>query len=100
MKKVVEKCKQKEYLYYITNPCIEFWQLLHVSDVTSEYAEDLENILQNKTDENKNTFVSNLLYTKTGERKAIQVKSFEKYYCYFLIILLLLYFLFFVNLHQ
>ena len=80
MKKVVEKCKQKEYLYYITNPCIEFWQLLHVSDVTSEYAEDLENILQNKTDENKNTFVSNLLYTKTGERKAIQVKSFEKYY--------------------
>lgn len=80
MKKVVEKCKQKEYLYYITNPCIEFCQLLHVSDVTSEYAEDLENILQNKTDENKNTFVSNLLYTKTGERKAIQVKSFEKYY--------------------
>lgn len=32
MKKVVEKCKQKEYLYYITNPCIEFWQGLLISE--------------------------------------------------------------------
>ncbi len=80
MKCVVEKCKKKKYLCYITNPCIEFWQLLHVSDVASEYAEFLEDILQNKTDEKKNTFVSNLLYEKTGERKAIQAKTFEKYY--------------------
>ena len=80
MKNVVKKCKEKNYLCYITNPCIEFWQLLHVSDVASEYAEMLEDIFRNETDEKKNTFVSNLLYEKTGERKAIQVKSFEKYY--------------------
>lgn len=80
MKKVVEKCKEKNYLCYITNPCIEFWQLLHVSDVASEYAEVLEDILRNETDEKKNTFVSNLLFAKTGERKAIQKKAFEKYY--------------------
>lgn len=80
MKNVVKKCKQKKYLCYITNPCIEFWQLLHVSDVASEYAELLEDILRNETDEKKNTFVSNLLYEKTGERKAIQAKTFEKYY--------------------
>ena len=80
MKNVVKKCKEKNYLCYITNPCIEFWQLLHVSDVASEHAEMLEDIFRNETDEKKNTFVSNLLYEKTGERKAIQVKSFEKYY--------------------
>ena len=80
MKSVVEKCNEKNYLCYITNPCIEFWQLLHVSDVASEYAELLEDILRNETDEKKHTFVSNLLYEKTGESKAIQVKSFEKYY--------------------
>ena len=77
MKSVVKKCKEKQYLCYITNPCIEFWQLLHVSDVASEYAEFLEDILWNETDDKKNTFVSNLLYEKTGERKAIQVCKFS-----------------------
>lgn len=80
IERVVKKCREKNYLCYITNPCIEFWQLLHVSDVSSEYAEFLEDILRNETDEKKNTFVSNLLYEKTGERKAIQAKAFEKYY--------------------
>ncbi|WP_420315134.1 RloB domain-containing protein [Dorea formicigenerans] len=64
----------------MTNPCIEFWQLLHVSDVVSEYSEVLDDILENKLDEKGNSFVSNLLYEKTGQRKAIQLKTFEKYY--------------------
>ena len=80
MNSVVGKCKEKNYLCYITNPCIEFWQLLHVSDVASEYSESLEDILRNKLDEKKNSFVSNLLYEKTGQRKAIQAKTFEKFY--------------------
>ncbi len=80
MKEVVKRCKEKNYLCYITNPCIEFWQLLHVSDVATEYSELLEDILQNKKDANDNTFVSNLLHEKTGERKSIQAKSFKKYY--------------------
>ncbi len=80
MNRVVKKCKAKNYLCYITNPCMEFWQLLHVSDVASEYSERLEDILRNDLDEKKNSFVSNLLYEKTGQRKAIQVKTFEKYY--------------------
>ena len=71
MTSVQEKCKAKNYLCYITNPCIEFWQLLHVSDVATEYAESLNDILENKLDNKKNSFVSNLLYEKTGQRKAI-----------------------------
>ncbi len=80
MNSVVGKCREKNYLCYITNPCIEFWQLLHVSDVASEYSESLEDILRNELDEKKNSFVSNLLYEKTGQRKAIQAKTFEKFY--------------------
>ncbi|NME57853.1 hypothetical protein HF855_10605 [Dorea formicigenerans] len=54
--------------------------MLHVSDVVSEYSEVLDDILENKLDEKGNSFVSNLLYEKTGQRKAIQLKTFEKYY--------------------
>ena len=80
MNRVLGKCTKKNYLCYITNPCMEFWQLLHVSDVATEYAESLEDILRNELDEKKNSFVSNLLYVKTGQRKAIQAKTFEQFY--------------------
>ncbi len=80
LNRVIEKCNQKKYLYYITNPCLEFWLLLHISDVQTEYTDQLDQILNNPVDEHGNTFVSNLLYSKTGQRKSIQVKVFEKYY--------------------
>ena len=54
--------------------------MLHVSDVVAEYSEVLDDILENKLDEKGKSFVSNLLYEKTGQRKAIQLKTFEKYY--------------------
>ena len=54
--------------------------MLHVSDVVSEYSEVLDDILESKLDEKGKSFVSNLLYEKTGQRKAIQLKTFEKYY--------------------
>lgn len=80
MKRVIDKCKQKGYLCYITNPCLEFWLLLHVADVSTKYSGQLDEILNNKVDEHGNTYVSNLLHELTGQRKAIQVKTFEKYY--------------------
>lgn len=80
MSTVVGKCKEKNYRCFITNPCFEFWQLLHVSDVATEYSEQLDDILKNELDSSNNSFVSNLLYEKTGQRKAIQVKTFETHY--------------------
>ncbi len=77
---VITECKEKGYRCYITNPCLEFWLLLHVSDVKTEFAEQLDEILDNKTDEKGNTFVSNLLCAKTGERKSIKDKTFRNYY--------------------
>lgn len=80
MKRVIDKCNQKGYLCYITNPCLEFWLLLHVADVATEYSEQLDKILDNKVDEHENSYVSNLLHGLTGQRKSIQVKTFKKYY--------------------
>lgn len=80
MNRVIQKCGQKKYLCYITNPCLEFWLLLHVCDVQAEYADRLDEILDNPVDEKDNSLVSNLLHAKTGQRKAIQAKVFEKFY--------------------
>ena len=80
MNRVIQRCKEKNYLCYITNPCLEFWLLLHVSDVKSEYAKCLDQILDNKVDDKGNSFVSNLLHEKTGQRKCIQLKTFESCY--------------------
>ena len=80
MNRVIQKCREKNYLCYITNPCLEFWLLLHVSDVKSEYAETLDKILDNEVDDKDNSVVSNLLHEKTGQRKCIQQKTFERFY--------------------
>lgn len=80
MNRVIQRCKEKNYLCYITNPCLEFWLLLHVSDVKREYAKCLDQILDNKVDDKGNSFVSNLLHEKTGQRKCIQLKTFESCY--------------------
>ena len=53
---------------------------MHVADVSTKYSGQLDKILNNKVDEHGNTYVSNLLHELTGQRKAIQVKTFEKYY--------------------
>ena len=74
--KVISECKAKGYLCYLSNPCIEFWLLLHVADVAKEYAGCLKEILANKLDGKGNSFVSNLLYERTGQRKSIQEKNF------------------------
>ena len=80
MNRVIQKCHDKNYLCYITNPCLEFWLLLHVCDVNTDYAEQLAEILDNKVDDQGNSFVSNLLHEKTGQRKKMQSKTFETYY--------------------
>lgn len=80
MGNIREKCSQKGYLCYISNPCFEFWLLLHVCDVKTEYAAQLDQLLENPLAENGHTFVSNELQQKTGKRKKIQRKTFEDFY--------------------
>ena len=80
MNQIFMKCKERGYLCFISNPCFEFWLLLHVSDVKKEYDEHLDEIRNNDVDAQRNSYVSNLLFSKTNHRKRITKKSFERHY--------------------
>jgi hypothetical protein len=41
----LKHCKDKKYNIYITNPCFEFWLLLHIIDVSQNY--DYNDLLNN-----------------------------------------------------
>mgnify|MGYP004444214131 CR=1 FL=1 len=80
MNQIFMKCKERGYLCFISNPCFEFWLLLPVSDVNKEYDEHLDEIRNNDVDAQRNSYVSNLLFSKTNHRKRITKKSFERHY--------------------
>ena len=60
MAEIIKYCKleDKQYHCYIANPCFEFWLLLHLSDVKTEYANQLDQISANPKISNHHTFVS------------------------------------------
>ena len=74
----LDKCKRKGYGFYITNPCFEFWLLMHLVDIKKVYSNDLDAILDNKPISNNHTFVSNLLSENTHMGK--NVIKFESTY--------------------
>ena len=76
---ILQYCKEKKYRCFITNPCFEFWLLLHFSDVYEEYSDQLDLIRENKKVSNAHTFVSNELSVKAHHgKKGIAFK--EKYF--------------------
>ena len=78
MRFILQYCEASKYHCFITNPCFEFWLLLHFSDVQEEYADRLDLILENKKISNTHTFVSNELSLKAHHgKKGIAFK--EKY---------------------
>lgn len=61
--KVITACKDNQIQLYLTNPCIEFWFLLHHTDC-KEYSE--EELLENKVISNR-TFVFRELKKKDSK---------------------------------
>lgn len=80
MHDIQSKCKERGYYCFITNPCFEFWLLLHVSDVSAEYADHLEEIKENNVDTGKRSYVAKLLHGKAGHKKHIGTKTFTDHY--------------------
>ncbi len=66
---VVQYCKASSYRCFITNPCFEFWLLLHFSDVHEEYSDRLDLIKENRKVSNTHTFVSRELSLKAHHGK-------------------------------
>ena len=80
LKKLLEKCKEKNCLFFITNPCFEFWLLLHLSDVKEEYCNQLCEMLENKKISNRHTFVSSKVSEKATHTKNIPQNKFKQFY--------------------
>ena len=55
---VKEECKRKNFKFYVTNPCFEFWLLLHFDDVHSI---NREKVLENKRASSKVRYVESEL---------------------------------------
>lgn len=56
---IIKYCEDKQYAFYMTNPCFEFWLLLHLCDVAEVYKERFDLIKENKKISNRHTYISN-----------------------------------------
>lgn len=66
----IEYCKSQNYDCYISNPCFEFWLLLHLSDVSKEYTLDELNLMKTNEKISKNhTYISNEVSKKAHHGK-------------------------------
>ena len=80
--KCLEHCEAKKYFFCISNPCFEFWLLLHNLDVKNECnKEELDKFLENSRVNPKHTYISKKLSDVAGHAKRISRNKFnEKYY--------------------
>lgn len=77
----VDKCTQSGYKCYITNPCFEFWLLLHLCDVKSEFSDqDLNDLYSNNKISSHHTKVSYEVSKRACHRKTISSKKFNEFY--------------------
>lgn len=80
MKQVVEKCIEKGYKVYISNPLFELWLLLHLLDIDTLSVEELQNIKDNKRVSDHHTYTSKRVSDIAGHSKSIPEKIFLKHY--------------------
>ncbi len=81
MKDCVQKCIDNNYICCITNPCFEFWLLLHLCNVKEEYTKkELDQILANPKISNRHTVTSSILSERAHHTKSIGTVTFDKYY--------------------
>lgn len=80
-KYVSEKCKEMGFEFYVTNPCFEFWLLLHFDEVLGL---DREKLLQNPKVTAKRRYTEDALrkiyprYRKSSYNAEIFVKNIDK----------------------
>lgn len=80
IRKIYKECDKKGFKCFITNPCFEFWLLLHICDVKTEMANEQQRLIQNPKVSNKHTFVSRKLSSLTHHTKEIPEKAFKQHY--------------------
>ena len=77
----VKRCEEEGYHLFLSNPCFEFFLLLHVCDVKAKYSEkELEEFKENKHGTNRHTTVSKALSDIAHHNKKIRGSIFEQLY--------------------
>lgn len=74
------ECRKQGYSCYLTNPCFEFWLLLHLCDVKQEYNDKLDLLLDNPRQSNAHTYVSKEVSDKASHGKRISASVFKDRY--------------------
>lgn len=81
MEDCVEFCKSNELGCYISNPCFEFWLLLHLCDVSAEFDNNAQTeLLENKKISGHHTRVSKEVSERAKHAKKISLKKFTEMY--------------------
>lgn len=80
LRKLYKTCEEKGYDCFVSNPCFEFWLLLHVCDVQQEMATCLDELLENKKISVNHTFVSSELTKRACHGKNIRETKFVDTY--------------------
>jgi hypothetical protein len=83
---IVSECKKQQNMYVaVSNPCFEFWLLLHIKEITEYSKDELELILKNnKVSKNSRPFVEKKIveilgsYNKSNPKTEIFLKNIEK----------------------
>lgn len=81
MQKCADICAEMGCGCFISNPCFEFWLLLHLCDVNEEFDDTHKSLLlENKKVSNQHTFVSNEVSKRAGHAKMISKRVFDNVY--------------------
>ena len=70
MLECIKYCRDNGYKCYIANPCFEFWLLMHLVDIETEFGNQLDKIKENKKISEQHTFVSKAVSDRAHHGKS------------------------------
>ena len=79
LREILHLCRQEGYEFYLTNPCFEFWLLMHVCSIKENYI-DLDLFLENAKVSSKHTYTSKELSNIVLHSKNIPLGVFDNKY--------------------
>lgn len=80
LRDVLGKARSRGYLFCLTNPCFEFWLLLHLLELGATITDEERSAFLVNKRQGRNTYCSKRLLDVAGHRKSISAKAFIDLY--------------------
>lgn len=81
LEECIKHCREKGFGFYLSNPCFEFWLLLHLCDVMEEFDEgQQQQLLENPKVSYQHTMVSREVSERAHHKKTIKAGHFRNKY--------------------